>query len=231
MKKPIPNANWQESWHYSYPYDLIEIYNQRKGLSEKAYGRAYDNRKNKTIDLVKKVLPNGKGKILDVAAAQGNFSLSLAELGYEVIWNDLRTELVDYVKLKHEKGNIRFMPGNVFDLGLKEAFDVVLITEIIEHVAHPDDFLTKIATLVKPNGHIIMTTPLGDYFLNKLPKFSKFEDPSVFESIQFKPNSDGHIFLLYLDEFEILAKKAGLTILKTTYYTNFITAGHLKTRY
>ncbi len=231
MKKVYPQADWKESWIYSYPYDLMEIYNERKDLGSKSYGRAYDKRKQAAIRLIQDSLPNRKGKILDVAAAQGNFSLLLAEMGYDVTWNDLREELVDYVKLKHEIGNIEFSPGNVFETGFDEKFDLVLITEIIEHVAHPDEFLSLISTLVKPNGFIVLTTPLGDYFLNKLPRFTEFSNPSIFESVQFKPNSDGHIFLLHHDEFEVLAKKSNLEIEQMTYYSNFVTSGHLKTRF
>src|ERR1043166_1848550 len=46
-----------------------------------------------------------------------------------------------------------------------------LITEIIEYVAHPDEFLRKAASLAKPGGYIVMTTPNGGDFLNRLPKF------------------------------------------------------------
>jgi 2-polyprenyl-3-methyl-5-hydroxy-6-metoxy-1,4-benzoquinol methylase len=105
----------------------------------------------------------------------------------------------------------------------------VLITEVIEHVAHPDDFLAKAAALVRPGGYIVMTTPNGGYFKNPLPKFSECADPAVFESVQFKPNADGHIFLLHVDEIEPLARRAGLTVEKIVLFTNSLTAGHVKT--
>ena len=168
-------------------------------------------------------------RVLDVAAAQGNFSLALAELGFDVTWNDLRAELADYVRLKHERGKIEFAAGNAFELTFPSLFDAVLITEIIEHVAHPDDFLAKAAALVRPGGYIVMTTPNGGYFKNRLPKFSECADPSVFESVQFKPNADGHIFLLHADEIEPLAQRAGLVVEKIALFTSPLTAGHVKT--
>ena len=224
MKQITLHHNWLESWKYSYPYDLMEIYGETTNLG---YFYAYTNRRKYTIDLVKKVAPSGS-KILDVAAAQGNFALSLAELGYEVTWNDLREELIDYVKLKYEYGTINYAPGNIFELSFE--FDVILITEIIEHVAHPDDFLRKIARMVKPGGHIIMSTPNGEYFRNRLPKFSNCSDPSRFEAIQFKPDADGHIFLLHQKEIETIARKANLTVEEIIIVNNFLTNGHLKLR-
>jgi len=224
MKRVIPQENWPETWRYSYPYDLEEIYGEPRCYG---YAYAYQNRRRHTLRMIQEVLPQG-ATILDVAAAQGNFSLSLAELGYEVTWNDLRADLADYVRMKHERGIVHYSPGNAFELGFDGQFDCVLITEIIEHVAHPDDFLKKTAEMVKPGGYVVMSTPNGRYFINDLPKFSECPDPSVFESQQFKPNSDGHIFLLWPDEIEPLGTAAGLVLEKHECFTNPLTAGHIK---
>jgi len=203
VKRVTPDDTWLESWRYSYPYDLEEVYGQ---VSCHGYAYAYENRRDRTLALVEEVVPRGS-RILDVAAAQGNFSLTLAERGYRVTWNDLRADLVDYVKLKHEHGDITFAPGNVFELEFNRVFDCVVATEVIEHVAHPDDFLKKLSQMVRPGGYVVLTTPNGAYFRNHLPRFSECADPSVFESVQFKPNADGHIFLLWPDEVERLAEQ------------------------
>jgi len=225
VKRIEPQPDWPQSWKESHFYDQGEIYGE---ISDHGYAYAYANRRRETLRLITDVLLPG-ARILDVAAAQGNFSLALAELGFDVTWNDLRAELADYVRLKHENGKITFAAGNAFELAFPSLFDAVLITEIIEHVAHPDDFLAKAAVLVRPGGYVVMTTPNGGYFKNRLPKFSDCADPSVFESVQFKPNSDGHIFLLHVDEIEPLAKRAGLTVEKIALFTSPLTAGHVKT--
>jgi 2-polyprenyl-6-hydroxyphenyl methylase/3-demethylubiquinone-9 3-methyltransferase len=224
MKQVCIQENWPASWKGSYEYDLEEIYGK---VTHRGYVYAYNNRRNHTLRLLKEVLSPG-ATILDIAAAQGNFSLALAEMGYKVIWNDLRAELADYVRLKHERGDIHFAPGNAFELSFSTPIDAILITEIIEHVAHPDDFLLKTAQLVKPGGYIVMTTPNGAYFDNDLPRFSDCPDPGIYESIQFKPNSDGHIFLLHPDEVQKLADRAGLELEKIALFNNPLTQGFLK---
>ena len=107
--------------------------------------------------------------------------------------------------------------------------DLVLALEVIEHVAHPDQFLHAISRLVKPGGHIIISTPNGGYLMNKLPRFSDFDDPSVFEGQQFKPDADGHIFLLHEDEMRSLSAAAGLELVEHRLFSYPLTCGYLKT--
>lgn len=225
MKRLIVQDGWPGSWKQAYSYDLLEVYGQ---LSDPGYAYAYDNRRRQTMRLLAGVLAPG-ARILDIGAAQGNFSLALAEEGYKVTWNDLRSELADYVRLKQEAGDIEFAPGNAFELGFPYLFDAVLVTEIIEHVAHPDEFLAYSARLVKPGGYVVMTTPNGAYFRNALPKFSEFVDPGVFRTAQFRPDADGHIFLLHPDEIQPLASRAGLEVDEIALFTNPLTSGFLKT--
>ena len=73
-----------------------------------------------------------------------------------------------------------------------------------------------------------MTTTNGSYFRNPLPKFSDCSDPSVYESVQFGPNSDGHIFLLHPDEIHTLASRAGLEVEELALFNNPLTHGYLK---
>jgi 2-polyprenyl-3-methyl-5-hydroxy-6-metoxy-1,4-benzoquinol methylase len=223
MKAVSISEDWPASWRYSYDYDLKEVYGDNDNIR---YTFSYHNRASVVIELIEEVLPVNS-HILDVGAAQGNFTLGLAERGYHVTWNDLRRELEGYVRLKYEYGTVTFLPGNVFEIDLDGNLDCVLITEIIEHMAHPDRFLRKVATMVKPGGYVVMTTPNGAFFGNRLPRFSECSDPARYEHLQFKPDADGHIFLLWPDEMHDLAKFADLRIDKELLFTSAFAAGYL----
>jgi 2-polyprenyl-6-hydroxyphenyl methylase/3-demethylubiquinone-9 3-methyltransferase len=227
MKRLAESPDWPESWRLSHHYDQIELYGVEAGSG---YAYAYRARRRHVLDYIQRFVSPGS-RILDVAAAQGNFTLELAELGYEVTWNDVRADLAEYVEAKRERGVVRYLAGNVLELPLDQPFDAVLLGEVLEHLAHPDQFLRAIANLVRPGGSIILSTPNGAYARNKLPRFSDCADPSIFESIQFKPDGDGHIFLLYDDELATFARDAGIELMVLKHFGNPLTNGHVKLRY
>lgn len=233
--KPIDAQEWLPSWRESYHHDKLEVWKQPAEIDESNIGYicSYSNRRHRTIELLLAHCP-APARVLDLAAAQGNFTIALAGLGYQVTWNDLRSELIDYVRMKLPAGaEVEFLAGNIFELSERtvDIYDAVLALEVIEHVAHPDEFIRQLAGLVRPGGVIVLSTPNGGYFKNDLPRFSDCPDPSVFESMQFKPNSDGHIFLLYEDEIRCFAERAGLKVNRLDLITNSLTAGHIKLRH
>jgi 2-polyprenyl-6-hydroxyphenyl methylase/3-demethylubiquinone-9 3-methyltransferase len=212
---------WPETWQSSYRYDLLEIYGN---TSNPGYSYAYANRTQTAMGMVHSVCPP-PATVLGVAAGQGNLTLKLAEAGYVVTWNDLREDLVKYVQRKHERDEVHFEAGNMLDLDASEGFDVVVLAEIVEHVAHPDELRRAARHLVRPVGHVVVTTPNGQYSWNSLPKCSECADPSQFESSQFQPDGDGHIFLLYPEEMELLAGASGFRLEELRIFTR----GHLGT--
>lgn len=223
MRVPVIRPDWPESWRLSHHYDLLEVFGDD---GDPAYSSAYRTRRERTLSLVRGTAAPG-ARILDVAAGQGNFTLALAELGYDTTWNDLRAELVGYVELKHEHGSVAYRPGNVFDLADGEPYDLVLATEVIEHVAHPDALLARLSALVRPGGSVVLTTPNGGFFRNPLPRYSDVVDPSSFEDKQFEPDATGHLWLLDDDELSELAVRAGLIVDDISYFTSPLTTGWL----
>lgn len=224
---PAREPDWPESWLLSHTFDELELAREARACADPSYVRAYRQRVALALDLVSRHAPPG-GQVLDVAAAQGNLTVALATRGYRVTWNDLRADLVGYVRLKLGTHHVTFCPGNVLELDLG-TFDVVVATEVIEHVAHPDEFLEHLAAFVRPGGYLVITTPNGRFLRNALPRFSDFGDPSAFEAGQFKPDADGHIFLLHADELEPLGRAAGLELVEVTHGTSFLVRGWMGT--
>ena len=60
------------------------------GLTKRTWHKVqHETRELRDVDF--KGIVNKVGQFLGVGAAQGNLSLLLVELGYEVTWNDLRS--------------------------------------------------------------------------------------------------------------------------------------------
>lgn len=223
MRRVLPEDSWPESWRTSYRYDLLEVYDDR---SNAGYSYAYQSRMRQALELVQRAGTPGC-RVLDAAAGQGNLSLRLAEGGYHVTWNDIREDLAEYVARKHEFGTIEYLPGNLLELEQNGPWDVVVAAEVLEHVAHPDQVLAALGRLLSPTGHLVVTTPNGEYFRNPLPRFGDCPDPSAYEGVQFQPDADGHIFLLTAEELRSLGLAAGMRVEEFRFFTTPLTNGRL----
>jgi 2-polyprenyl-6-hydroxyphenyl methylase/3-demethylubiquinone-9 3-methyltransferase len=212
MKRPSFDESWPKSWQHGFESDCLELWGSDVNL---AYTYYYQRRFHAVIDAVKRCLKPGSA-VLDIAAAHGNFSLTLAEAGYDVTWNDQRERVEGYVRLKYEHGAMAYAPGDVFELlssdGAQGAFDGVIAGEVVEHVAHPDVLMRAIAPSLRPSGYLFLSTPNARYVRNPLPTYSEIADPAALDAVEFRPGADGHVFLLTNTELTTFATAAGLEV-------------------
>jgi 2-polyprenyl-3-methyl-5-hydroxy-6-metoxy-1,4-benzoquinol methylase len=169
--------------------------------------------------------------VLEVAAGDAALSACLATMGCAATANDLRAEnLANAVANFSNAGSIRCLPGNLFDLDPAKIgqFDLVIACEIVEHVAHTVEFLEQLKRFVAPGGRILITTPNGAYFRNKLPTHAQIQDFAALEQKQFKPDSDGHLFLITPKEMEDLAQQAGLNVERLVLWGTPVVTGHAR---
>jgi 2-polyprenyl-6-hydroxyphenyl methylase/3-demethylubiquinone-9 3-methyltransferase len=155
----------------------------------------------------------------------------MAANGIAVVANDLCSERLKAGISNFVNGDrIMLRPGNLFELDPRATgqFDLIVATEIIEHVAHTDEFLRHLARFLAPDGHIFLTSPNGSYFRNRLATHSMITDFKALESKQFKPDADGHLFLLTPHELIGIARSCGLSLVEIDFTgTPFIT-GHCR---
>lgn len=87
------------------------------------------------------------------------------------------------------------------------SFDVILCTEMLEHVAYPERVIKEFARILKPGGKLILTAPLGSglhqepyhYYGGFTPFwFRKFLGEAGFTDILAEPN--GNFFALFAQE-------------------------------
>jgi ubiquinone/menaquinone biosynthesis C-methylase UbiE len=89
------------------------------------------------------------------------------------------------------------------------SFDVILLTEVIEHVPNPIEVLLEASRILKINGVLILTAPLGSglhqqpyhYYGGYTPFwYRKFLSDFGFKNIEI--NSNGNFYKLFGQEFQ-----------------------------
>ena len=106
------------------------------------------------------------------------------------------------------------LPGNMLavDPARVGRFDLIVAGEVLEHVAHPVALLRHLKNLLTADGRILITTPNGAYFRNRLPTCAQIKDFTQLEAQQFKPDADGQLFLVTPAELRQIAAAAGLRL-------------------
>jgi 2-polyprenyl-3-methyl-5-hydroxy-6-metoxy-1,4-benzoquinol methylase len=168
-------------------------------------------------------------RALEVAAGGGGLAAALAPTGCEVVLNDLRADqLADSIAEFASQSQMEVVGGNLFDLSPERTgkFDLVVACEVVEHVAHPLDLLVHLKQFLAPQGRLLLTTPNGLHFRNRLPTYAEVSDPGELELRQFKPDADGHLFLLTPRELTDLAAAAGLEVEQLSCWGSPMLSGH-----
>jgi SAM-dependent methyltransferase len=146
-----------------------------------------------------------RGRLLDVASGTGSLAERLLDLGFEVhctTWNEkLRVNAPTYhLDLDY--------PFRVGDVGGR-LFNVIVASEIIEHVENPSLLLRSCASALAPDGLLIVTTPNVADVASRLQWFFR-GCPDIFSSAEVLHNR--HISMIWQAGFEHLAHVAGLQI-------------------
>lgn len=106
-------------------------------------------------------------RIVDIGCGNGALCCELARRGYEVVGCEPCAEILHLAQ--------RGAPGLVFHrLGVdddpsvigNESFDVAVATEVIEHLIRPFNLPRFAKQLLRPEGHLIISTPYHGYLKN-----------------------------------------------------------------
>ena len=91
--------------------------------------------------------------LLDVGSSTGIIDNYLADYFLKVTGIDIDKEAIQYAKKTFEKDNLRFIVDDLMDLGFPDnIFDVVVCTQIYEHVPDAQIMIKEIFRVLKPGG-------------------------------------------------------------------------------
>jgi len=159
-----------------------------------------------------------KGKeFLEIGCGLGYFSQMAYKKGANVTAVDIGERLVE--KTKKKIPDAKILLASAADLPFKdECFDIVLSTEVIEHVEDQKKALSEQMRVLKKGGYLVLTTP------NKVFK-------PVFDFLSFIKFRPYHGNEKWISSYEIkkFMKKMGADIIKETHF-NFIYPNELLDR-
>jgi 2-polyprenyl-3-methyl-5-hydroxy-6-metoxy-1,4-benzoquinol methylase len=106
----------------------------------------------------------GRGaRILEVGSGLGYLTYALRKAGYDALGMDVSKVAVENAL---ERYGAFYQEADLEDWSVRQAgsYDLVIMTELIEHLTDPLQFLGLAAKLLKPGGRIVLTTPNKSYY-------------------------------------------------------------------
>ena len=105
---------------------------------------------------------NGK-QVLDIACGTGYGSQMLRTSGAaSVVGVDKFLNVIRYARQNYQMLGMEFVCANAEEFEWPEQFDTVVSFETLEHLSHPGKFLERIRSLLRPEGKLLLSVPLGE---------------------------------------------------------------------
>jgi 2-polyprenyl-3-methyl-5-hydroxy-6-metoxy-1,4-benzoquinol methylase len=144
--------------------------------------------------------------ILNAGCGSGEFSFILASHGYEVVGIDMDKDYIDLAKKNGKRmgfNKLRFEVSSIEKFCDNTKFDVVMATDVLEHIEDDKFAFLSLTTHAKIGGLVICTIPAGQYLFG-------FHDAKL-----------GHYRRYTLDSFKKILPK-NIVIKKLRYFGFFL---------
>lgn len=144
---------YKDDWSESFDVDMYDYYKARHGLSkEEIYNPINARRNTEFLEQFQHI----KGRLLDVGCGEGQLVHDALNLGWKAQGIDLSESAIVSCRLL----GLPCEKTDFFDRGLEEKkFDMIVMSELIEHVPKPGLFLERAEKLLNKNGFLYLTTP------------------------------------------------------------------------
>lgn len=173
-------------------------------------------------------------RVLEVGCSNGrNISTPLARYGYDITGLDIHRESIEYARSQTPLPNARFLCEDLAQLPDSERFEIVILSDVLEHVDDPEWLCREAMGHLTSDGLVLISIPngFGPYELEqrwlKRTGMDRFIDYSTRKIGQLlrrpghmgQPISDpaynydsGHVQFFHLTDFERLLDRVGLEV-------------------
>ncbi len=138
--------------HYKRDAEEFDYFEHRSGAT------AHDERRVREYIISEVDVKNGR--VLDVGAGSAWVAEKFTKKGFEVVSMDISLTNLIKAKQKVPVANHSCVSSDTFKLPYKDgSFELVIASEVIEHVFDPEGFVKELTRVVKPGGQLLITTP------------------------------------------------------------------------
>jgi 2-polyprenyl-3-methyl-5-hydroxy-6-metoxy-1,4-benzoquinol methylase len=141
--------------------------------------------------------------VLDVGCGIGSLAYDLAaNAGGIVTGIDINSESLEYARIHFQHPNLTFIEGDILTMPLTEPFDVIVLSNVLEHLNERIHFLQNLTTHIRPKR-----------FLLRVPMINRHWSVPLRKELGLKYLSDPTHFTEYTkQEFETEMQVAGLRV-------------------
>jgi 2-polyprenyl-3-methyl-5-hydroxy-6-metoxy-1,4-benzoquinol methylase len=123
------------------------------------------NRRGETVRRQLDVGPGAPHKrVLDIGCGQGGTVRAFTVAGQEAIGLEIDPGLAEYARLNlgSQQDRVKCLDILACDIGELGTFDLILCSDVIEHVGNPDLMIAIAARLLRPGGTFVLQVPNKD---------------------------------------------------------------------
>jgi 2-polyprenyl-3-methyl-5-hydroxy-6-metoxy-1,4-benzoquinol methylase len=126
-------------WLHNMAYHLISFFASHNGIHPK-------HRLIKYHDFfVDNILPSDR--VLDVGCGKGEVARTVAKMATAVVGIDISPKSIALAQGSSTPSNLSFIVGDATTHPFKETFDVIILSNVLEHIEHRVEFLKKLAVV------------------------------------------------------------------------------------
>lgn len=159
------------------------------------------------IRYIHKYLKNDKAKVLDIGCGAGTVCFYIANKGNRVVGFDISTKAIKACNESARAMGLdklaKFKVINFPNQSIDDEFDLIIFSEVIEHLKDDNLALKRIYNMLNRNGIVIITTPSRNAPLCKLG-YAKGFDKRV-----------GHLRRYTIEDLSKQCRSAGFRIVET----------------
>ncbi len=144
-----------------------DLGSQQKHLASIDYDLRITNLARFILKKIREVHGSKKIKLIDIGAGNGLFLKFFKNEGIDVAGIEYEQTLVDKMEKDPKLKDVSISQGDITRITGKEEYDVVIASDVIEHIKEHEKAIANLWTHVAPGGILIITVPAHSFLYGK----------------------------------------------------------------